>query len=43
MRTKKLYAFDGYKKFEDFLKKFAISRSQSFLCLRFYRLVLSGD
>ncbi|WP_215535810.1 chromosome replication/partitioning protein [Borreliella bavariensis] len=43
IRTKKLYQFDGYKKFEDFLKKFVIARSQAFLYLRLYKKVLSGD
>ncbi len=43
IRTKKLYKFDGYKKFDDFLKKFVIARSQAFLYLRLYKHVLSGD
>ncbi|WP_323368338.1 chromosome replication/partitioning protein [Borrelia maritima] len=43
IRTKKLYQFDGYKKFEDFLKKFVIARSQAFVYLRLYKKVLSGD
>ncbi|ACO37796.1 MULTISPECIES: chromosome replication/partitioning protein [Borreliella] len=43
IRTKKLYQFDGYKKFDDFLKKFVIARSQAFLYLRLYKKVLSGD
>ncbi|WP_421114442.1 chromosome replication/partitioning protein (plasmid) [Borreliella americana] len=43
IRMKKLYRFDGYKKFEDFLKKFVIARSQAFLYLRLYKRVLSGD
>ncbi|WP_210381680.1 chromosome replication/partitioning protein, partial [Borreliella valaisiana] len=34
---------DGYKKFDDFLKKFVIARSQAFLYLRLYKKVLSGD
>ncbi|SCW41799.1 Putative plasmid partition protein [Borreliella japonica] len=43
IRTKKLYQLDGYKKFEDFLKKFIIGRTQAFLYLRLYKKVLSGD
>ncbi|UPA11478.1 chromosome replication/partitioning protein (plasmid) [Borrelia parkeri] len=43
IRMKKLYQLDGYKKFEDFLEKFVIARSQAFLYLRLYKRVLSGD
>ncbi|AHH04497.1 Putative plasmid partition protein (plasmid) [Borrelia nietonii YOR] len=43
IRMKKLYQLDGYKKFEDFLEKFIIARSQAFLYLRLYKRVLSGD
>ncbi|XOU12934.1 chromosome replication/partitioning protein (plasmid) [Borreliella americana] len=43
IRIKKLYELDGYKKFEDFLKKFVIARTQAFLYLRLYKKVLSGD
>ncbi|AHH11539.1 chromosome replication/partitioning protein (plasmid) [Borrelia coriaceae] len=43
IRMKKLYRLDGYKRFEDFLEKFVIARSQAFLYLRLYKKVLSGD
>ncbi len=35
IREKKLYLIDGYKKFEDFLSEFIISRSQAFYTLKF--------
>ncbi|ACN93417.1 putative plasmid partition protein (plasmid) [Borreliella finlandensis] len=43
IREKKLYLIDGYKKFEDFLSEFIISRSQAFLYLKIYRKVLEGS
>ncbi|WP_420025460.1 chromosome replication/partitioning protein [Borreliella valaisiana] len=43
IREKKLYLIDGYKKFEDFLSEFIISRSQAFLYLKIYRKVLDGS
>ncbi|MGF7102226.1 chromosome replication/partitioning protein [Borreliella kurtenbachii] len=43
IREKKLYLIDGYKKFEDFLAEFIISRSQAFLYLKIYRKVLEGS
>ncbi|MBB6213914.1 chromosome replication/partitioning protein (plasmid) [Borreliella californiensis] len=43
IREKKLYLIDGYKKFEDFLSEFIISRSQAFLYLKIYRRVLEGS
>ncbi|WP_210376683.1 chromosome replication/partitioning protein [Borreliella valaisiana] len=43
IREKKLYLIDGYKKFEDFLSEFIISRSQAFLYLKIYKKVLDGS
>ncbi|AFI32194.1 chromosome replication/partitioning protein [Borrelia crocidurae] len=43
IREKKLYLIDGYKKFEDFLSKFIISRSQAFLYLKIYKKILDGS
>ncbi|WP_024653150.1 chromosome replication/partitioning protein [Borrelia persica] len=43
IREKKLYLIDGHKKFEDFLSKFIISRSQAFLYLKIYKKVLDGS
>ncbi|AEL19154.1 plasmid partition family protein (plasmid) [Borreliella bissettiae DN127] len=43
IREKKLYLIDGYKKFEDFLSEFIISRSQAFLYLKIYRKVIEGS
>ncbi|WP_418885399.1 chromosome replication/partitioning protein [Borreliella carolinensis] len=43
IREKKLYLIDGYKKFEDFLSEFIISRSQAFLYLKIYKKVLEGS
>ncbi|AHH11271.1 chromosome replication/partitioning protein (plasmid) [Borrelia coriaceae] len=43
IRGKKLYLIDGYKKFEDFLSEFIISRSQAFLYLKIYKKVLDGS
>ncbi|AHH07577.1 Putative plasmid partition protein (plasmid) [Borrelia crocidurae DOU] len=43
IRSKKLYRFDGYKRFVDFLETFVIARSQAFLYLRLYKRVLTGD
>ncbi|AOW96086.1 chromosome replication/partitioning protein [Borrelia miyamotoi] len=43
IREKKLYFLDGYKRFEDFLSEFIISRSQAFLYLKIYKKVLDGS
>ncbi|WP_418905408.1 chromosome replication/partitioning protein (plasmid) [Borreliella turdi] len=43
IKEKKLYKYDGFKSFEQFIKSFLIAKTQAYMYLKVYEKVLKGD
>ncbi len=42
IKQKKLYKYDGFKSFNEFIKPFVIAKTQAYLYLKVYKKVLEG-